>query len=180
MSPGSSSHSSSGSNRCKMRSGNPSTKASSSPRAMRQRRWPWTCSRKTSYESRCGPTPPPSLAQDIIKSSSRASGTKRKRDRSSCAASTCRSSPCTSSVQFGVAMVGKLRRGKGPSRTDHCAPTRRTSRDSTSAQPANSNNAARCSGATTPGIAWRISNGLLCQYSRMNWTGLKPPNIAIG
>ena len=53
-------------------------------------------------ESTCGPTPPPSLAYENITSSSRASGTKRKRRAADAPRRACRSTPCTSSVQRGA------------------------------------------------------------------------------
>ncbi len=177
-SPGSNTASCVGSKRARIFSGSPGRSAASAGGPQRQRRRPWTWIRKTSYESTCGPTPPPSLAYETIRSSSRACGTKAKRRSSACAASSWVSSPCTSRVQPGRASGGRARRGSGPGRSDQRSSSRTTSRDSTPSRAASANSAARDSGGATPGSAWRTCSGWRCQWRRMKAAGLRPPSSA--
>ena len=83
-----------------------------------------------------------------------------------CAASSNRSTPCTSGVQ-------RARRIDGKRRNRPCCSTRRRSnavisRLSACALRASSNSRARSIGGLKAGNAPRISSGLRCQYSRMN------------
>ncbi len=129
----------------------------------------------------CGPTPPPWLAQDIMRSSSRASGTKRKRSSISRAAATCRSSPCTSSVQPGP----RHRRQRAPRQRPraHAPAAGRAARRGATRRrrcAASANSSRRGSGGATPGQAWRTSSGFFCQCRRMKAAGDRPPSRASG
>ena len=174
MSPASSTHSLDARKPSTLRIGDPGFARRFRWRLMRQRRRPEACNRKTSYESMCAPTPPPSVAKLTIRSSSRASGTNRKRDSKLRAESSRRSTPCTNSVQRARLVDG--RRRNGPCFSDRRRPNAAIKRLSACGSRASSKRRDRSIGAVKPGSAARINSGLRCQYWRMNCCTLIEPS----
>ena len=133
MSPGSSSHSSVG---AKSRE-DLQRHVVAQARARRRGRCASACGPRPAAgrrrsESMCGPTPPPSVANENITSSRRASATKRKRRSSRCARSSAgrRPAPAASTPASSAPAARAARTGRGAATS--ASPSRTTRRDSTS------------------------------------------------
>ena len=115
-------------------------------------------------------------------SSRRASATKRKRSSSACARSSCRSTPCTSSVQPGCASGGSARRANGPGRTDQRSPARDDEArfDVVARRQREQPRRRSKPGKRVAARRARISSGFFCQWRRMNAGGDRPPSRAVG
>src|SRR4051812_10284684 len=143
---------------------------------MRQRRRPAPCSRNTSYESRCGPTPPPGAARLTMTSSSRAYGRNAKRCSNASTRWSWRLTPCTNSVHARAGGLRRSAREKGPWRKCHFPPLRETARDSTSSRRASRSNSGGWTIPLKPGIALRTSRGRFCQWRDRNCFSVMPPS----
>ena len=139
---------------------------------------PSPCSRKTSYESKCGPTPPPGAARLTMTSSSRAYGRNENRRSSASAAAQCRLTPCTSSDHLRAGSASKSARRNGPWSSDQRERSRTTSRDSTSSRMASAASCREVRSPRNPGIAERARNASFCQKRRRKVDVWRGPNTA--
>jgi hypothetical protein len=190
MSPGSSTHSCSGSKCCKILHGKSGRKRKSRWWPMRQRRRPLACNKKTRRSCRSGARrPPPSLAHEIITSSSRTSRHEAKalhqrvhrvvvqidalhqqrpaRLAQRAARRAHRGVPRTS--KRPVPATAHVCAGVGP--RPGAAPRRATPHPR--ARPGRTVRYATANGRK-PGMACRINNGRRCQWRRMNCRGDSP------